>query len=107
MSSWRLLVPSAPEAIEPEIDVARSRGHLPRVDDGPQIPTAPVADLDLDQESDEQEWERRVVALATSRIRSAEDRLRRLGIIDDDGELVSTELPPDMEPGSDTTVETG
>ncbi len=34
-------------------------------------------------------------------------RLERLGIIDANGELVSRELPPDMLPDSDATVDTG
>jgi hypothetical protein len=33
--------------------------------------------------------------------------LERLGIIDANGDLVSHELPPDMLPDSDTTLETG
>jgi hypothetical protein len=34
-------------------------------------------------------------------------RFERLGIIDAEGKLVSNELPPDMLPDSDTTLETG
>ena len=71
------------------------------------IPTASIGDLDLDVDQDEEEWERRVMALAASRIREARARLERLGIIDANGKLVSTELPPDMLPDSDTTLETG
>jgi hypothetical protein len=71
------------------------------------IPTAPVDDLDLDRDEDEEEWERRVMVLAAARISSARDRLERLGIIDGDGKLVSNELPPDMRPESDATLETG
>ena len=71
------------------------------------IPNAPVDDLDLDREEDEEEWERRLMALASARIAAARARLERLGIIDADGKLVSTELPPDMLPDADTTLETG
>ncbi len=45
--------------------------------------------------------------LAAQRIAAARARLERLKIIDANGELVSTELPPDMLPDSDTTLETG
>jgi hypothetical protein len=45
--------------------------------------------------------------LAAARIAAECARLERLGIIDADGELVSRELPPDMLPESDATVETG
>jgi hypothetical protein len=71
------------------------------------IPSAPFDDLDLDLDEDEEEWERRVMDLASVRIAAARTRLERLGIIDADGKVVSTELPPDMLPDSDTTLETG
>ena len=50
----------------PRLTTVGERDTFLFVDDEPQIPTAPVADLDLDQESDEDEWERRVMGLATS-----------------------------------------
>lgn len=71
------------------------------------IPRASFDDLDLDRPEHEDEWERRLMALATSRIAAERARLERLGIIDANGDLVSHELPPDMLPESDTTVETG
>ena len=64
-------------------------------------------DLDLDRGEDEEEWERRVMAVATTRIATERARLERLGIIDANGDLVSTALPPDMLAESDTTLETG
>ena len=76
-------------------------------DDTSVIPSARVDNLDLDREVDEIEWERRVMHLSAERIRSARERLERLGIIDADGNLVSKDLPPDMDPASETTVETG
>jgi hypothetical protein len=63
--------------------------------------------MGLDREADDDEWERRVMALAAFRVQTARERLFRMGIIDADGKLVSTELPPDMLPDSDTTLETG
>lgn len=71
------------------------------------IPSVSISDLDLDVDEDEEELERRVMALASSRIRAARARLERMGIIHPDGTLVSRELPPDMMPDSDTTLETG
>jgi hypothetical protein len=41
------------------------------------------------------------------RLWSARPRFERLGIVDADGTLVSSDLPPDMLPDSDTTLETG
>jgi hypothetical protein len=71
------------------------------------IPEASFDDLDLDREEDRVEWRRRLAELATARLSSARARFERLGIIDADGKLMSTELPPDMLPESDTTLETG
>jgi hypothetical protein len=78
-----------------------------RANDPSLIPSAPFDDLDLDRSADEDEWERRVMALAEARIVAERARLERLGIIDASGNLVSTVLPPDMLPESDTTLETG
>ncbi len=47
------------------------------------------------------------MALAAARIVAERARLERLGIIDVNGNLVSTALPPDMFPESDATLETG
>ncbi|MGH7285445.1 MAG: hypothetical protein ACRELY_28315 [Polyangiaceae bacterium] len=71
------------------------------------IPSAVFDDLDLDRDEDEEEWERRVMALAAERIVAERARLERLGIVDANGALVSTVLPPDLLPESDTTLETG
>lgn len=71
------------------------------------IPNAPFDDLDLDRPEDEEEWKRRVMALAAARIAAERTRMEGLGIIDANGERVSRELPPDMLPESDTTLETG
>ena len=47
------------------------------------------------------------MALAAARIAAERVRLVRLGIIDANGDLVSRELPPDILPESDTSVDTG
>ncbi len=78
-----------------------------RVSEPSPIPSAPFDDLDLDSAEDEEEWERRVMALAAARITAERARLEGLGVVDAKGELVSRELPPDMLPESDTTLETG
>jgi hypothetical protein len=76
-------------------------------DDPSPIPSARFDDLDLDRPEDEEEWERRVMALAAARIAEERVRMEKLGLIDAEGNLVSTELTPDMLPGSDTTLDTG
>jgi hypothetical protein len=78
-----------------------------RASDNLSIPTATFDDLDLEREEDRNEWERRLMDLAAKRIAAARRRLAHLGIVDGNGELVSNELPPDMLPDSDTTLETG
>ena len=71
------------------------------------IPSALFDDLDLDRPEDQEEWDRRVMVLAAARIAAERARLEQLGIIDANGDLESRELPPDMLPDSDTTLETG
>ena len=71
------------------------------------IPSAPFDDLDIDRDDDEEEWERRLMQLAGQRVQAARNRLEHLGVVDADGKLVFTELPSDMRPDSDTTLETG
>ena len=78
-----------------------------QANDPPPIPSAPFGDLDLDRPEDEEEWERRVMALAAARIVAERARLELLGIIDAEGNVVSRELPTDMLPESDTTLESG
>ena len=73
----------------------------------PVIPSARFDDLDLDTFDGAAEWERRVMEMANARVQAARGRLERLGIIDIEGRLVSTELTVDMLPDSDATLETG
>jgi hypothetical protein len=65
-------------------------------DPGSPIPSAPFDDLDLEKPEDELEWDRRVMAMAAARIAAERVRLERLGIIGQDGELISRELSSDM-----------
>lgn len=78
-----------------------------RAADTSPIPSVPMDDLDLDRDEDEEEWERRVMELASVRIQAARVRLEGMGIIDANGNLVSSELPADMTADSEATLETG
>ena len=71
------------------------------------IPAAPVGDLDLARDQDEEQWEGRVMQLAAERIQAARARLEHLGIVKEDGTLVSNALPADMTAESEATLETG
>ena len=87
--------------------LGHAHSMVARVTDPSPIPSAMFDDLDLDRDEDRAEWERRLMDLAAKRIAAARSRLERLKIIDTNGKLLSTDLPPDMLPDSDTTLETG
>ena len=72
-----------------------------------EIPQARLDDLDLDKEADAAEWKKRLATLAERRILQARARLQQMGIIDGEGNLVSEDLPPDMRPDSESSVDTG
>ena len=69
--------------------------------------TARVDDLDLERESDEAKWDRRVRELGKARLDGARARLERMGIVTPGGDLRSEDLPANMTPDAQTTVETG
>lgn len=72
-----------------------------------EIPEARVDDLDLDDPKDRAKWEARLAELAAQRLRTARQRLEQMGVITPDGTLVSEDVPADMSPGSDASVDTG
>jgi hypothetical protein len=72
-----------------------------------EIPEARVDDLDLDDPSDRAKWEQRLAQLAEGRLQTARRRLEQMGVITPDGDLVSDEVPADMTPGSEASVDTG
>jgi len=83
-------------------DVASQRDEVTGV-----IPEARVDDLDLDDDADRAIWNERLLALAATRLQQARGRLERMGVIDAEGQLISSAPPADMLPTSDTSVETG
>jgi hypothetical protein len=58
------------------------------------IPSAPFDDLDLDRPEDEEEWDRRVMALAAARIAAERVRLERRAM-----RPVETPMVPTPNPG--------
>ncbi|MCA9575403.1 MAG: hypothetical protein KC668_08195 [Myxococcales bacterium] len=58
-------------------------------------------------ELSEEEQLAQVLAGAEERVRAAVERLTDMGIIDQDGKVLTQELPRDMRPDSQTTVVTG
>jgi hypothetical protein len=61
-----------------------------------ELDTPPVAD-DL---AHMREVEARVLAGAYDRIHASVERAKQLGLIDDKGNLLFTDLPDDMQPGA-------
>lgn len=82
-------------------------GHMSGADEASAVPSVRFDDIDIDRDDEQAELERRLMALATARIAAARARLTDLGIIGADGRPLSAELPADMQPDSDTTLETG
>lgn len=80
---------------------------MSRATDELVMPEARLDDLDLDDPTDEAIWEARLAVLAARRIGFARARLERMGIVDREGKLVSRELPLDMLPDSESSVNTG
>jgi hypothetical protein len=74
-------------------------------DDDALIPQARLDDLD--NEADAATWAKRLTTLAEGRMKQARARLEGMGIIDREGRLVSTEVPPDMLPASERSIDTG
>ena len=59
------------------------------------------ATVNTDDPVEMAEFDAQQERLADERIKAAVERLKALGIIDEHGELISDELPPDMLPGAD------
>jgi hypothetical protein len=72
------------------------------------LKTRPVTLADIDPSDREQfaAWQAQSVEEGFARVLAERDRLRRLGIIDAKGLLVSDELPADMAPNSKADVTT-
>lgn len=65
-----------------------------------------LADIDPADDAAAGAWERQTVAAGHARVLAETERLRRLGILDERGNLRTNELPADMRPGSKTDVST-
>lgn len=72
-------------------------GHAGAVTTNPEppLPTALVTDLDLATEAGREQWEHRLMSLATQRLAQARERLLTLAVIDADGE--PKEPPPAVD----------
>ncbi len=62
------------------------------------------ATVDLDDDKEVTRFEERELEKAGERIRKAVKELEELGIVDDKGRRINKELPPDMQPHSQTDV---
>nr|AGC71472.1 hypothetical protein [uncultured bacterium A1Q1_fos_91] len=76
------------------------------------IPGAHASQASIDavstvDELSEEEQLALVLSGAGERVRAAVERLTAMGIIDENGKVLTQELPRDMRPDSQTTVVTG
>lgn len=65
-----------------------------------------LADIEPTDEQQLAEWEAQTLEEGYARVLEESDRLRKLGIIDEKGQLVTDELPADMRADSKTDVTT-
>lgn len=65
-----------------------------------------LADIDPTDEQQLAEWEAQTLEEGYARVLEESGRLRKLGIIDENGQLLTDELPADMRPDSKTDVTT-
>jgi len=71
-----------------------------------ELYTGPVtlADIDPTDEAQVAAWEARMVEQGLARVLAKTARLEQLGVIDEQGRLLTDELPADMRPESRTDV---
>ncbi len=69
-------------------------------------PDVSLDEVDFDDEPNADAWRARVQARAGHHVADAMARFRALGLVDQEGHVVERELPPDMQPGSKTSVAT-
>ncbi len=60
-----------------------------------------IETVDLDDEDEMDEFWDQVMAANMEKVRAESAELMRRGIIDEEGNLLTKELPPDMRPGSE------
>ncbi len=69
---------------------------MPSELDSPRPGDALLGEVGLEKDEEEERLERSLMVLAAQRLASARARLEHLGIVDSEGKVVSSELPPDM-----------
>ena len=65
-----------------------------------------LSDIDPTDEEQLSAWEAQTLEEGFARVLEESDRLRRLGIMDEKGQLLTDDLPADMRPDSKTDVST-
>ena len=69
-------------------------------------PLARLGDIDITDPEQREQWFSHQLKQARERIQREEYRLREMGIIDEAGDLATSDLPLDMRPGSKTDTAT-
>ena len=60
-----------------------------------------LEDVDFDDDAQLDAFTEQLITAGMERVRAETEELRRRGLIDENGNLLLKELPPDMRPGSD------
>lgn len=67
----------------------------------PAIKRLTIENVDFDDECELDAFDDQVIAVGLERVRAEGDELRRKGILDSDGNLLTRELPADMLESAD------
>ena len=60
-----------------------------------------IETVDLDDEDEMDEFDNQIITAGLQKVRAESAELIRRGLMDEEGNMLSTELPPDMRPGSE------
>jgi hypothetical protein len=60
-----------------------------------------IETVDLDDEDEMDEFDRQIISAGLARVRAESAELIRRGLMDEEGNMLTSELPPDMRPGSE------
>jgi hypothetical protein len=60
-----------------------------------------IENVDLDDQDEMDAFDEQVITAGLKRVRAEGDELRRRGLMDENGNLLIKDLPPDMKEGSE------
>lgn len=60
-----------------------------------------IETVNLDDEDEMDEFDNQIITAGLAKVRAESAELIRRGLMDEEGHMLTTELPPDMRPGSE------